>query len=89
MANTKLTLSMEPEVVYRAKQYAKKRHISLSKLIQDFLENSIESDNLKDDPNLNIPKEIEKLRGILKGPDISKKQLKQIKLEHLKEKHGL
>jgi hypothetical protein len=89
MANTKLTLSMEPEVVYRAKQYAKKRHISLSKLIQDFLENSIEGDNLKDDPDLNIPKEIEKLRGILKGPDISKKQLKQIKLEYLKEKHGL
>ncbi|HEY1063654.1 MAG TPA: DUF6364 family protein [Daejeonella sp.] len=89
MANTKLTLSMEPEVVYRAKQYAKKRHISLSKLIQDFLENSIESDNLKDDPDLNIPKEIEKLRGILKGPDLSKKQLKQMKLEYLKEKHGL
>ena len=89
MANTKLTLSMEPEVVYRAKQYAKKRHISLSKLIQDFLENSIESDNLKDDPDLNIPKEIEKLRGILKGPDLSKKQLKQMKLEYLKEKHGI
>ncbi|MDO8993699.1 DUF6364 family protein [Daejeonella sp.] len=89
MANTKLTLSMEPEVVYRAKQYAKKRHISLSKLIQDFLENSIESDNLKDDPDLNIPEEIEKLRGILKGSDLSKKQLKQIKLEYLKEKHGL
>lgn len=89
MANTKLTLSMEPEVVYRAKKYAKKRHISLSKLIQDFLENSIESDNLKDDPDLNIPKEIEKLRGILKGHDLSKKQLKQMKLEYLKEKHGL
>ncbi len=89
MANTKLTLSMEPEVVYRAKQYAKKRHISLSKLIQDFLENSIESDNLKDDPELNIPKEIQNLRGILKGSDLSKKQLKQMKLEYLKEKHGL
>ena len=58
-------------------------------LIQDFLENSIESDNLKDDPDLDIPKEIEKLRGILKGPDLSKKQLKQIKLEYLKEKNGL
>jgi hypothetical protein len=89
MANTKLTLSMEPEVVYLAKKYAKKRHISLSKLIQDFLENLIESDNLKDDPDLDIPKEIEKLRGILKGPDLSKKQLKQIKLECLKEKNGL
>lgn len=89
MATTKLTLSMEPEVVYRAKQYAKKRHISLSRLIQDFLENSITNENLKDDLDLNIPQEIQKLRGILKGPDVSKKQLWQMKYEYLKDKYGL
>lgn len=89
MATTKLTLSMEPEVVYRAKQYAKKRHISLSRLIQDFLENSIDNESLKDDLDLNIPQEIQKLRGILKGPDVSKKQLRQMKYEYLKEKYGL
>ena len=89
MATTKLTLSMEPEVVYRAKQYAKKRHISLSKLIQDFLENSIDNESLKDDLDLNIPQEIQKLRGILKGPDVSKKQLRQMKYEYLKDKYGL
>ncbi len=89
MATTKLTLSMEPEVVYRAKQYAKKRHISLSRLIQDFLENSIDNENLKDDLDLNIPQEIQKLRGILKGPDVSKKQLRQMKYEYLKDKYGL
>jgi hypothetical protein len=88
MANTKLTLSMEPEVVYRAKQYAKNRQMSLSKLIQNFLENSMENENLKDDLDLNIPVEIQNLRGILKGHDYTKKQLKQIKLEYLKEKHG-
>ena len=89
MATTKLTLSMEPEVVYRAKQYAKKRHISLSKLIQDLLEKSIENESLEDDLDANIPKEIQELRGILKGPDISKKQLRQMKYEYLKEKYGL
>lgn len=89
MATTKLTLSMEPEVVYRAKQYAKKRHISLSKLIQDFLENSIENESLNDDTDANIPQEIQALRGILKGTDISKKQLKQMKYDRLKEKYGL
>ncbi len=89
MATTKLTLSMEPEVVYRAKQYAKKRHISLSRLIQDFLENSINNESLKDDLDLNIPQEIQKLRGILKGPDVSKKQLRQMKYEYLKDKYGL
>ena len=69
--------------------YAKKRHISLSKLIQDFLENSIENESLKEDTDANIPQEIQELRGILKGPDTSKKQLKQMKYDRLKEKYGL
>lgn len=89
MGTTKLTLSMEPEVVYLAKKYAKKRHISLSKLIQDFLEKSIENENLKDELYANIPKEIQGLIGILKGPDISKKQLREMKYEYLKDKYGL
>ena len=78
---------MEPEIVNRAKQYAKKRQISLSKLIQDFLERSIK--NEEEDLNGNIPQDILDLRGILKGPDISKKQLKDIKYEYLKNKYGL
>ena len=89
MATTKLTLSMEPEIVIRAKQYAKKRQISLSKLIQDFLERSIKNEEVKEDLNGNIPQDILDLRGILKGPEISKKQLKDVKYEYLKEKYGL
>lgn len=89
MATTKLTLSMEPEIVNQAKQYAKKRQISLSKLIQDFLEQSIKNENLKDDLQGNIPEDIQGLVGILKGPDISKKQLRQMKYEYLKDKYGL
>ncbi|HUH32592.1 MAG TPA: DUF6364 family protein [Daejeonella sp.] len=89
MATTKLTLSMEPEIVNRAKLYAKKRQISLSKLIQDFLEQAIKSDNLKEDEELNIPDDIKSLVGILKGPGISKKQLKEMKYEYLRDKYGL
>lgn len=89
MATTKLTLSMEPEVVYRAKKYAKKRHISLSRLIQDFLEKSIAGEDSKDDTKANVPQEIQSLIGALKGPDVSKKHLRQLKYEHLKEKYGL
>ncbi|MEJ7779940.1 MAG: DUF6364 family protein [Daejeonella sp.] len=89
MATTKLTLSMEPEVVYRAKKYAKNRNISLSRLIQDFLEKSIENETPKDNLKANIPHEIQSLIGILKGPAISKKQLREMKSDHLKEKYGL
>lgn len=80
---------MEPEIVSGAKQYAKKRQISLSKLIQDFLEQAIKSDNLKEEEEANIPEDIKSLVGILKGPDISKKQLKEMKYEYLKDKYGL
>lgn len=37
MANTKLTLSMEPEVVYQAKIIAKEKNISLSKMVENYL----------------------------------------------------
>lgn len=64
MANTKLTLSMEAEVVYRAKEYAKKRHISLSKLIQDYLD---QLSKHKPEPDNEIDSDILELTGILKG----------------------
>ena len=37
MATTKLTLSMEPEVVYQAKIIAKEKNISLSKMVENYL----------------------------------------------------
>jgi len=37
MATTKLTLSMEPEVVYQAKKIAKEKNISLSKMVENYL----------------------------------------------------
>lgn len=89
MATTKLTLSMEPEVVYRAKKYAKKKNISLSRLIQSFLEKEIENQKIEDDLEANIPSEIQDLVGILKGANLSKKQLKEMKYEYLKDKYGL
>jgi len=89
MASTKLTLSMEPEVVYRAKKYAKKKNVSLSRLIQNFLEKEIDNQSLKDDLEANIPEDIQKLVGILSGPDLSKKRLKQMKWEYLKDKYDL
>lgn len=86
MATTKLTLSMEPEVVYRAKKYAKNRNISLSRLIQDYLDklskHSPEADNL-------INPDILELTGILKGKIPDDIDLKEEKYQYLKQKHGL
>jgi len=86
MANTKLTLSMEPEVVYRAKQYAKKRHISLSKLIQDYLD---QLSKHKPEPDNDIDSDILELTGILKGKIPDDFDLKEARYQYLKHKHGL
>jgi hypothetical protein len=52
MATTKLTLSMEPEVVSQAKKLAKEKNISLSKLVENYLrsvskEGTLDSDDFE------------------------------------------
>ncbi|HEY0769830.1 MAG TPA: DUF6364 family protein [Sphingobacteriaceae bacterium] len=89
MEATKLTLSLDKEVIDKAKEIAKKRGMSLSKYIQKFLEKSIQNENLQDEIKGNIPNDIRKLRGILKGQDISKEQLQDMKYEYLKNKYDL
>ena len=86
MATTKLTLSMEPEIVYRAKKYAKNRNISLSRLIQDYLDQLSE---YKPEADSSINPDILKLTGILKGKIPDDFDLKEAKYQYLKEKHGL
>ena len=53
MASSKLTLSMEPEVVYAAKKIAKEKNISLSKLVENYLR-SISKENTTDSQDLEI-----------------------------------
>lgn len=86
MSSTKLTLSMEPEVVYRAKKYAKERHVSLSKLIQDYLD---ELSKYKTDPDNEIDPDILELTGILKGKVSDDVDLKEERYQYLRSKHGL
>ena len=85
MASTKLTLSMEPEIVNRAKQYAKKRQISLSKLIQDYLN---EVSRNKPEAEDNISADVLSITGILKDKFPNDVDLKEIRYQYLKEKYG-
>ena len=85
MASTKLTLSMEPEIVNRAKQYAKKRQISLSKLIQDYLD---EVSRNKPEAEDNISADVLSITGILKDKFPNEVDLKEVRYQYLKEKYG-
>lgn len=46
--DTKLTLKLDQEIIEKAKQYASEKKISLSRIIENFL-NSLTSEKTKDD----------------------------------------
>ncbi|WP_411821948.1 DUF6364 family protein [Leptospira sp. 'Mane'] len=62
--NTKLTLSLDDKIIKKAKEFAKQRNKSLSKLIEDYLD-GISSTKTSDQEEL--PPITKKLAGILKG----------------------
>ncbi len=86
MPSSKLTLSMEPEVVYRAKKIAKEKNTSLSKLVQDYLD---QLSKHKPDPENEIDSDILELTGVLKGKIPDDIDLKEERYQYLKKKHGL
>jgi predicted CopG family antitoxin len=63
--NSKLTLSIDDEVISKAKKYARKSGRSLSDLIENYLKKITSSD--KDD--LNISPKVRNLMGSFKVPD--------------------
>jgi predicted house-cleaning noncanonical NTP pyrophosphatase (MazG superfamily) len=96
MATTKLTLSVEPEVISKARHYASKHRKSVSKIFSELLNKAVEEDEaMSDDPFLKKLKEIEiapeikALSGILKGKYPDDVNIWDVKYEYLKEKNGL
>jgi hypothetical protein len=61
----KLTLTVEKEIVQRAKKYASQTGRSLSKMIEGYLESMV---NIRDPGNEEFSPKIKKLRGIVKLP---------------------
>ena len=68
---TKLTLVMEDEVIYNAKQYAKNKEESLSSLVENYLKavalgQTNQTENKRSVKKVSSP--IEKYRGIINLP---------------------
>jgi hypothetical protein len=61
---TKLTLSVDPAIVSRAKRYAKRQGVSVSKLVEVYLASISEQP-----PAADLPPLVASLRGILKTDD--------------------
>lgn len=60
---TKLTLSVDAQIVARAKRYAKKRGTSISKIFEDHIEELTQESGQQTD----ILGSLKRLRGVAKG----------------------
>ena len=79
--DTKLTLKFNSEVISRAKQYAKKRKISLSKLIESYLD-SLTREEEKFNPNSPL---VDQLSGVINLPETF--DYKEDRSDFLRDKH--
>ena len=66
---TKLTLTIESDVVSRAKEYARSRHRSVSKLVEDYLKTVSETETLRN-PELEFHAALtDRITGMFKKED--------------------
>ena len=81
--NTKLTLSLEKEVIEQAKIYAKGTGRSLSEMVENYFKSLVTNSNKKTD--IDIEDRLKKITGIVKlPPDFDEKKAVQ---EYLEEKY--
>jgi len=85
---TKLTLNVDDKIVARAKRATAKRKVSLSSIVEDYLEkysrNSLPQKNKIKEPSL-----LDRIRKFTHPVEISDEEIKKIKENHIKEKYGV
>ena len=80
--DTKLTLKLNAEVIHRAKQYAKKRKISLSRLIESYLD----AISGEETGSLKTTSLLEGLSGVIDLPE--EYDYRKERGDHLESKHS-
>ena len=83
--NTKLTLTIEKEVIKIAKKYAKEKGQSLSEMVENYFK-FVTVDRISIKENQLSPK-VRKLRGIIKADENF--DYKQVLTEELSKKYGV
>jgi hypothetical protein len=83
--NTKLTLTIEKEVIKSAKTYAKEKGQSLSEMVENYFK--FLTKERSEIENTRLSPKVQKLRGIIKANEDL--DYKQILSEELEKKYGL
>lgn len=81
--STKLTLTIEKDVIQKAKKYARKKNRSLSDIIENYLKTLTSREKLPDDHSGQI---VNSLRGSFKMPegfDYKKELQNELEKKHL------
>ena len=79
--NTKLTLNIDKSIIEEAKYYAKQNQVSLSKLIENYLDSLVTSNETK---NTKISSLVESLTGVISSEVDERKAYR----DHLSEKYS-
>ena len=77
---SKLTLSVDPDVVVRAKRYAEKQGTSVSHLVETYLDALARPSVV---PDGDLPPSLRRLRGILRGVKFDREEY----IDHLERKY--
>ncbi|MBI6118326.1 DUF6364 family protein [Salegentibacter maritimus] len=83
--NTKLTLTIEQEIIKKAKEYAKDKNRSLSDIIENYLKILTKEEKMKKDKKLNPV--VKSLKGSFKMPKKDMDYKKELR-NRLEEKYS-
>ena len=87
--NTKLTLTIDKDLIEQAKAHAAAQNISLSSYITGFLQATTTPKKTQGFDRNTLSPIARKALGMLSSPELAKKEYKELLLEALEGKYGL
>jgi hypothetical protein len=83
---TKLTLSLDKDIIIKARDYAENNNSTISKLVSDYFKSIFSKSNAQKKEFIRTPI-LSEITGIIANKDYDDKKLKKIYRKHLEEKY--
>jgi hypothetical protein len=85
---TKLTLNIDDKIIARAKRASERRKVSLSSVVEEYLDRFSKNDSDKKNDKPSQPSLVERIRKYTSPVEISDEEIEKRKEEYLREKYG-
>ncbi|MEP6628031.1 MAG: DUF6364 family protein [Ginsengibacter sp.] len=85
---TKLTLNVDDKIIARAKKASERRKVSLSSVVEEYLDRFSKNDSDKKNDKPSEPSLVERIRKYTSPVEISDEEIEKRKEEYLREKYG-